>query len=152
MHLAFGGRAMLADDMGLGKTVQAIAAAALLKELRGVERVLIVTPASLKHQWAHEIRRFSSLSVTVVEGNLKARRAAYRTGAFFTILNYELVRHDLAELEPLRQGPAAAPQLQLRQAGAIEAAETLGVGAEPEFLHLAVASGQQVHEGHRQGA
>jgi superfamily II DNA or RNA helicase len=102
MHLAFGGRAMLADDMGLGKTVQAIAAAALLKELRGVERVLIVTPASLKHQWAREIRRFSSLPVTVVEGNLKARRAAYRTGAFFTILNYELVRHDLAELEPLR--------------------------------------------------
>jgi len=102
MHLAFGRRTMLADDMGLGKTVQAIAASALLKELRGIERVLIVTPASLKHQWAREIRRFTSLPVTVVEGGLAARREAYRQNTFFTILNYELVRRDLDELEKLR--------------------------------------------------
>jgi superfamily II DNA or RNA helicase len=102
MHLAFGGRAMLADDMGLGKTVQAIAAAALLKELRGIERVLVITPASLKHQWAREIRRFTSLPVTVVQGGQIARRQAYRENAFFTIVNYELVRRDLVELEQLR--------------------------------------------------
>ena len=42
MHLAFSRRALLADDMGLGKTVQAIAASALLKELRGIQRVLII--------------------------------------------------------------------------------------------------------------
>ena len=46
LHLAFGERALLADDMGLGKTVQAIAACALLRELRGIERVLVVSPAS----------------------------------------------------------------------------------------------------------
>jgi superfamily II DNA or RNA helicase len=102
MHLAFGQRAMLADDMGLGKTVQAIAAAALLRELRGIERVLVVTPASLKHQWAREIQRFSSLTATVVSGALQARRHAYRANSFFTILNYELVRRDLGELEQLR--------------------------------------------------
>jgi superfamily II DNA or RNA helicase len=102
MHLAFGRRAMLADDMGLGKTVQAIAAAALLKELRGIERVLIITPASLKHQWAREIRRFTSLPATVISGNLQARRAAYRSESFFIILNYEVVRRDLAELEQMR--------------------------------------------------
>ncbi len=102
MHLAFGRRAMLADDMGLGKTVQAIAAAALLKELRGIERVLIITPASLKHQWAREIRRFTSLTATVISGNLQARRAAYRSESFFIILNYEVVRRDLAELEQMR--------------------------------------------------
>ena len=102
LHLAFGQRAMLADDMGLGKTVQAIAAAALLKELRGLERVLVVTPASLKQQWAREIQRFSSLTTTVVNGGLQARRQAYRENSFFTILNYELVRRDEAELQQLR--------------------------------------------------
>ena len=102
MHLAFGRRAMLADDMGLGKTVQAIAAAALLKELRDIQRVIIICPASLKNQWAREIRRFTSLSVTVVEGGLLERRKQYTDASFFKILNYELVRHDLPELLKLR--------------------------------------------------
>ncbi|NTU63268.1 MAG: DEAD/DEAH box helicase family protein, partial [Chloroflexi bacterium] len=102
MHLAFGRRAMLADDMGLGKTIQAIAASALLKDLRGIERALIVCPASLKHQWAREIKRFTSLPVTVVEGGLLARRAAYQTPSFFKIINYEIVRRDLADLQQIR--------------------------------------------------
>lgn len=102
MHLAFGRRAMLADDMGLGKTVQAIAASALLKEMRDIQKALIICPASLKHQWAREIRRFTSLSVTVVEGNLAARRDLYRDSSFFKIINYELVRRDMDELLKLR--------------------------------------------------
>ena len=101
MHLAFGRRTMLADDMGLGKTVQAIAAAALLKELRDIQQVLVVCPASLKHQWAREIRRFTSLSVMVVEGNTIERRRCYAEAAFFKIINYELVRHDLEHLTRL---------------------------------------------------
>ena len=102
MHLAFGRRAMLADDMGLGKTVQAIAAAALLKEMRDIGRAVIICPAALKHQWAREIRRFTSLSVTVVEGNLLERRKLYNDSSFFKIINYELVRHDFDELVKLR--------------------------------------------------
>ncbi len=98
MHLAFGRRAMLADDMGLGKTVQAIAAAALLKEMRDIQKTVIICPASLKHQWAREIRRFTSLSVTVVEGNLEERRKHYNDSSFFKIINYELVRYDMDEL------------------------------------------------------
>ncbi len=102
MHLAFGRRAMLADDMGLGKTVQAIAAASLLKEMRDIQQALIVCPASLKHQWAREIRRFTSLPVTVVEGGQLERRKLYREPGFFKIINYELVRHDFDELLELR--------------------------------------------------
>ncbi|MBA4379757.1 MAG: helicase Snf2, partial [Anaerolinea sp.] len=102
MHLAFGRRAMLADDMGLGKTVQAIAASALLKEMRDIQRAVIICPASLKHQWAREIRRFTSLPVTVVEGNLLERRKLYNEPGFFKIINYELVRYDQDELLELR--------------------------------------------------
>jgi superfamily II DNA or RNA helicase len=102
LHLAFGRRAMLADDMGLGKTVQAIAAAALLKELRDIQKAVIICPASLKSQWAREILRFTSLSVTVVEGGLLERRRIYNDPSFFKIINYELVRHDADELFKLR--------------------------------------------------
>ena len=94
LHLAFGERALLADDMGLGKTVQAIAACALLRELRGIERVLVVSPASLKAEWMEQIARFSDLSATAVFGNFLARSAAYAKGSFFTLCNYEQVVAD----------------------------------------------------------
>ena len=73
LHLAFGERVLLADDMGLGKTVQAIAACALLRELRGIERVLVVSPASLKAEWEEQIATFSDLPTAVVFGGPPAR-------------------------------------------------------------------------------
>ena len=42
------GHVVLADDMGLGKTIQAIAAAELLRRRHGIERVIVVAPASVK--------------------------------------------------------------------------------------------------------
>lgn len=102
MHLAFGRRTMLADDMGLGKTVQAIAATNLLHQLRDIQRVLVVCPASLKHQWAREIRRFTSFSANIVEGGLRDRRNTYQNPAFFTIINYEVALRDEDELRRLR--------------------------------------------------
>jgi len=101
LHLTFGGRTMLADDMGLGKTVQAIASASLLHQLRDIQRVLVVCPASLKHQWAREIQRFTSFPVNVIQGPIKKRRPLYRQPAFFNIINYELVLRDQKELEHL---------------------------------------------------
>ena len=94
LHLAFTRRAMLADDMGLGKTVQAIGACALLQRERGIERVLVITPASLKHQWKREIERFTSLSATVVQGPQDKRALLYAAPTFFTIVNYELLLRD----------------------------------------------------------
>ena len=102
MHLVFGRRALLADDMGLGKTVQAIAASAMLKELRGIKQVLVICPASLKHQWEREIRRFTSLSVVVIGGKKSERKKLYTDPAFFKIINYELIRFDDDELSRQR--------------------------------------------------
>src|SRR5437879_3761069 len=41
------GRVVLADDMGLGRPVQALAATEMLRRRRGIQRVLVVAPASV---------------------------------------------------------------------------------------------------------
>ena len=94
--LARKGRAMLADEMGLGKTVQAIVAALLLRRVAGAQKVLVVCPASLKHQWRREIDKSCGEFATVVEGPQALRLRAYREWREgFLILNYELVLRDL---------------------------------------------------------
>jgi superfamily II DNA or RNA helicase len=88
------GRALLADDMGLGKTPQAIAAAELMAREFGLERVLVICPASLKHQWAAEIEKFCDRPALVIEGSADERPELYRRDGFFKIMNYELAYRD----------------------------------------------------------
>lgn len=101
LHLAFGERALLADEMGLGKTVQAIAACELLARRKGIERVLVVCPASLKAEWEEQIARFTDRSARSVFGSRPARLAAYREPSFFTIVNYEQVLSDAPDLNEI---------------------------------------------------
>jgi superfamily II DNA or RNA helicase len=94
---------MLADDMGLGKTLQAIAAAAWLADHADVRKILIVCPASLKHQWAREIERFTGEKAQMIQGPAAKRGVQYRGSRRFVIVNYELTYRDLSVInETLR--------------------------------------------------
>jgi SNF2 family DNA or RNA helicase len=98
---------VLADEMGLGKTAQALAACAWLARTAGLARVLVVCPASVKHQWVAEARRFlDQPTVAVIEGPRARREEAWRGDAFLTVVNYELLRQDvdLATGAPARFG------------------------------------------------
>ena len=96
--------ALIGDEMGLGKTLQAIALAISKKEVFGFEKVLVITPASLKEQWKREIERFSGETADIVEGGPMQRRAIYGgNGSYFKITNYEAVMRDvllLARFKP----------------------------------------------------
>lgn len=94
--LASRGRALLADDMGLGKTLQAICAASWLADNAGIKKVLVVCPASLKHQWAREVEKFTSHPVQIIQGAVENRFVQYRADALFFIVNYELTVRDLS--------------------------------------------------------
>lgn len=95
------GRVILVDDMGLGKTIQTIAAVELLRQRRGIQRVLVIAPTSVKYQWKSEIEKFCDLSVQVIDGLHPQRRKLYERPAFFNLINYELVMKDLAAVQAL---------------------------------------------------
>lgn len=94
LFLAYNERALLGDEMGLGKTVQAIAACELLRRLRGIERVLVVSPVSLKAEWEEQIAKFTDLPTRIIAGPRAARLRQYRDRAFFTLTNYEQIVAD----------------------------------------------------------
>jgi hypothetical protein len=96
LFAARAGRCLIGDEMGLGKTIQALTAAEIMAKLFGVERVLIVCPTSLKHQWSREIERFTNRVAHVITGESPARRAQFaEQGHFFKIMNYDTVHRDL---------------------------------------------------------
>ncbi|MEW5982319.1 MAG: helicase-related protein [Acidobacteriota bacterium] len=69
-------RVLIADGVGLGKTIQAGLIVAELRLRRLADRVLVLTPAGLRHQWAREFRRRFRLPCTIMDAPaLSALRA-----------------------------------------------------------------------------
>ena len=95
LFAARAGRCLIGDEMGLGKTLQAIAAAELFARHFGAERVLIVCPTSLKHQWQKEIARFTGREALVIGGLPAARVQQYAASSFCKIVNYDVLENDL---------------------------------------------------------
>jgi len=89
------GRCLIGDDMGLGKTIEAIAAVEIVARNFGVERVLIVCPTSLKHQWEREIARVVDRSARIIGGFRRSREDRFQAESFYKITNYDTVYRDL---------------------------------------------------------
>lgn len=95
LHLAFTERALLVDEFGLDKCAQAIAAAALLRRLGKVERVLVVAPRSTCSEWEAQIARLTALPVRPAgDGKANAPDARAPT-PFFTVLDGEAFLRDV---------------------------------------------------------
>lgn len=101
LHLAFKGRVILADEMGLGKTVQAVAACELLRQLKHIERVMVISPVSLKTEWEEQISKFTDLSSLVIQGNRAERLKLYQKPSFFYLSNYEQLLSDANDIQSL---------------------------------------------------
>ena len=85
-------------------TVQIVGAVWRLHREGKVDKALIICPASLKYQWANEIEKFlgPDVKAVVVNGTEKQRAKVYEeissNPPLFTIMNYELMRNDIATL------------------------------------------------------
>ena len=68
--------ALLAYDMGTGKTPTTLAA---IEDLRTVQplNALILTPNSVKWQWAHEVAKFTDQDCVVIDGTPAKRAKVY---------------------------------------------------------------------------
>jgi superfamily II DNA or RNA helicase len=68
-------RFLIADDVGLGKTIQAGLMIAELFEREPGGRVLVITPAALKHQWRDELQQRFDLEADVLDAAAVARNS-----------------------------------------------------------------------------
>lgn len=99
LFAARAGRCLIGDEMGLGKTIQAIAAVEIMAKHFGAQRVLIVCPTSLKHQWSREIDKFVKRSTQVIGGMRANRQQGFATDTFYKITNYDTIRRDMDLIE-----------------------------------------------------
>lgn len=75
-------RILIADEMGLGKSLQALGCA----ELAGHQRVLIVCPAIVKHNWGNEIVKWLNENFFIING-----WSGDIEGVRFNIINYDIL-------------------------------------------------------------
>ena len=60
-----------------------------------MERVLVVCPTSLKHQWEREIAKFTERETQVISGLQPRRKQQFAVESFYKITNYDTVFRDL---------------------------------------------------------
>jgi len=94
-------RVLLADEVGLGKTIEAGLIFSSLKTLGRANRVLVLAPESLKHQWLAEMyRRFNEMFSVVDEERSEEETASQGRSAF------QMNQRVICSLDFLLQNPA----------------------------------------------
>ena len=106
------GRALIADQPGLGKTCSAIAFA---NETRA-KRVLVICPASIRHQWAFKIGQWTTMrprpgQIAVHVHKIMHGKSGVAPEAPWTICSYDLARAPAGSVlfAQLADGPIVAP-------------------------------------------
>jgi ATP-dependent helicase HepA len=103
-------RVLLADEVGLGKTIEAGLIFSTLRSLGRAERVLVLVPESLKHQWLAEMyRRFNEM-FTVIDVERSEEEELSQGSSVFqmnqkVICSLEFLLENLSQLE----GASAEP-------------------------------------------
>lgn len=105
------GSAMNGDDPGLGKTIQTIATLSALKCFPAV----IACPASLKLNWASEIKKFSNMRAMILSDKVKVNWMRYHeTGLVdIFIVNYESFSKYFVKEMPPKGKLKSSAQIQL---------------------------------------
>jgi SNF2 family DNA or RNA helicase len=86
------GRSLLGDEMGLGKTIEALAIICHLRA-EGSSHFLVVCPASVLVNWAHEIRSHSELQAYRLHGLDRDRNhKAWQLRGGVAVTTYESLR------------------------------------------------------------
>jgi len=103
------GRAILGDEMGLGKTVEALAAIGHL-HAGGATHSMVVCPASVLPNWAHEVEQHSRLRAFRLHGpDRPARLAAWAREGGVGVVTYDSLK-SLALPEGLAVGLLVADE------------------------------------------
>lgn len=88
----------LADEMGAGKSLQVICAAQILYEQKQIDRVVVVTPASVRSVWFDpelgELAKHLFLPSLVSEYHSNIRKWGDETGLRWVVTNYEFIRDE----------------------------------------------------------
>ena len=95
-------RVILSDEVGLGKTIEAGLIFGALRVLDRANRVLILTPQSLVHQWVAEMyRKFGQLFSVIDEERCREEMSSQGISAF-ELNQFAITAIDFLEKNPKR--------------------------------------------------
>jgi len=92
----FGGRCLVCWDVGLGKTLASL----LYAQRHDLRPVIVVCPASVKHQWKDEAAKHFQWQADVLEG-LRPTANGFITKPRLVILNYDILKGWISWLKNL---------------------------------------------------